>query len=77
MGTRYVRYDTALRSTECRKYAKSKMVYNNFNTFNNVATLQSVCDPTSNDFECTFLGVKTDEGYSFEKWEEWKKKGEI
>lgn len=43
----------------------------------NIATLQSVCDPTSSDFECTFLGVKTDEGYSVEKWEEWKKNGEI
>jgi hypothetical protein len=25
----------------------------------------------------TFLGVKTDDGYSVEKWEEWKAKGEI
>ena len=28
-------------------------------------------------FDATFLGVKTDDGYSVEKWEEWKKNGEI
>ena len=27
--------------------------------------------------EFLFLGVKTDDGYSVEKWEEWKKNGEI
>lgn len=43
----------------------------------NTATLQSVCDPTSSGFEFVFLGVKTDEGYSVEKWEEWKRNGEI
>lgn len=39
--------------------------------------LQSVCDPTSSGFEFLFLGVKTDYGYSVEKWEEWHKNGEI
>lgn len=43
----------------------------------NITALQSVCDPTSSGFEFMFLGVKTDEGYSVEKWEEWKKNGEI
>ena len=43
----------------------------------NVACLQSFCEPTDMGFSFTFLGVKTDEGYSVEKWEEWKKNGEI
>ena len=43
----------------------------------NMATLQSVCNPTSSGYEFLFLGVKTDDGYSVEKWEEWKKNGEI
>ena len=43
----------------------------------NMATLQSVCDPTSSGFEFTFLGAKTDDGYSTDLWEEWKAKGEI
>ena len=40
------------------------------------ATLESVCDPTSRDYNFTFLGMKTDEGYSVEAWEEWHKNGE-
>lgn len=43
----------------------------------NITALQSFCGPADGGFECTFLGVKTDEGYSVEKWEEWKKNGEI
>ena len=43
----------------------------------NVTVLQSYCGPTDGGFECTFLGVKTDEGYSVKLWEEWKKNGEI
>ena len=43
----------------------------------NMTSLQSFCDPTDGGFECSFLGVKTDDGYSVEKWEEWKKNGEI
>lgn len=39
--------------------------------------LQSWADMTSCDFDFTFLGVKTDEGYSVELWNEWKEKGEI
>lgn len=40
------------------------------------AVLESVCDPTSGDYDFTFLGMKTDEGYSVEAWEEWHKNGE-
>lgn len=43
----------------------------------NITALQSFCGPTDGGFKCTFLGVKTDDGYSVEKWEEWKKNGEI
>lgn len=43
----------------------------------NMATLHAWPDMTSHDYSFTFLGVKTDEGYSIEKWEEWKKNGEI
>jgi hypothetical protein len=43
----------------------------------NMATLYAWGDMDSSDFSFTFLGVKTDEGYSVEKWEEWKKSGEI
>lgn len=43
----------------------------------NITALQSYCGPTDGGFKCTFLGVKTDEGYSVEKWEEWKKNGDI
>ena len=43
----------------------------------NEAVLQFCADPDGSGFRCTFLGVKTDEGYSVEKWEEWHKKGEI
>lgn len=43
----------------------------------NITSLQSYCGPTDGGFECTFLGVKTDDGYSVEKWKEWKEKGEI
>lgn len=43
----------------------------------NITALQSYCGPTDGGFECNFLGVKTDEGYSIDLWEEWKAKGEI
>jgi hypothetical protein len=43
----------------------------------NIAALQSYCGPTDGGFECTFLGVKTDDGYSTDLWEEWKAKGKI
>lgn len=43
----------------------------------NIATLHAWPDMTSHDFSFTFLGVKTDEGYSIDKWNEWKEKGEI
>ena len=36
MGTRYVQYDTVIRSSGCRKYVKSRIDVNTFNTFNNV-----------------------------------------
>lgn len=41
------------------------------------AALQSVCEPTSSGYDFTFLGVKTDDGYSIDIWNEWKEKGEI
>lgn len=40
-------------------------------------TLAALPEMTSGDFSFTFLGVKTDDGYSVEKWNEWKAKGEI
>lgn len=43
----------------------------------NMATLHSWGEPISSDYSFQFLGVKTDEGYSVEKWEEWKKNAEI
>lgn len=43
----------------------------------NMATLHAWPDMTSHDYSFTFLGVKTDEGYSIDKWNEWHKKGEI
>lgn len=43
----------------------------------NIAILESWAEPTSHGYEFLFLGVKTDDGYSVEKWEEWKKNGEI
>lgn len=43
----------------------------------NIAVLHAWGEPDSSDFSFQFLGVKTDEGYSVEKWEEWKKNGEI
>ena len=43
----------------------------------NIASLHAWPDMVSHDYSFTFLGVKTDEGYSVEKWEEWKKNGEI
>ena len=43
----------------------------------NIATLHAWPDMTSHDFSFTFLGVKTDEGYSLDKWNEWKNNGEI
>ena len=43
----------------------------------NIAMLESWADPESHGYSFAFLGVKTDEGYSVEKWEEWKKNGEI
>lgn len=43
----------------------------------NMASLHAWPDMVSRDYTFTFLGVKTDEGYSVEKWEEWHDKGEI
>lgn len=43
----------------------------------NMATLHAWPDMTSHDYSFTFLGVKTDEGFSIDKWNEWKEKGEI
>jgi hypothetical protein len=43
----------------------------------NIATLHAWPDMTSHDYSFTFLGVKTDEGFSIDKWNEWKEKGEI
>lgn len=43
----------------------------------NMATLHAWPDMTSHDYEFTFLGVKTDEGFSIDKWNEWHEKGEI
>ena len=43
----------------------------------NIAILESWADPTSRGYEFFFLGVKTDDGYSVEKWEEWKHNGKI
>ena len=43
----------------------------------NIAMLESWAEPTSHGYEFLFIGVKTDDGYSVEKWEEWKKNGEI
>lgn len=43
----------------------------------NMAILQSLSDPDSNDYTFFFLGVKTDDGYSVDKWEEWREKDEI
>lgn len=43
----------------------------------NISSLQSWSDMTSYGYEFLFLGVKTDEGYSVEKWEEAKANGEI
>ena len=43
----------------------------------NVSSLHGWAEMTSSGYSFTFLGVKTDDGYSVEKWEEWKAKGEI
>lgn len=43
----------------------------------NMATLHAWGEPDSSDFSFQFLGVKTDDGYSVEKWQEWRDKGEI
>lgn len=43
----------------------------------NIAILESWAEPTSHGYEFLFLGVKTDDGYSVEKWEELHKNGEI
>lgn len=42
-----------------------------------MATLHAWPDMTSHDYSFTFLGVKTDEGYSIDKWNERKNNGEI
>ncbi len=43
----------------------------------NIATLESWAAPASHGYSFLFLGMKTDNGYSVEEWEEWKKNGEI
>jgi len=42
-----------------------------------MSSLHAWSDAPSGGYDFTFLGVKTDEGYSVEKWEEWKRNGEI
>lgn len=48
-----------------------------FSTRTTMGILQDYSDPYGDGFSFIFLGVKTDDGYSVEKWEEWKEKGEI
>ena len=43
----------------------------------NQTALETWADADSSGFECTFLGVKTDDGYSVKLWEKWKENGEI
>lgn len=43
----------------------------------NMAVLHAWGEPDSSDYSFQFLGVKTDYGYSVEKWQEWHEKGEI
>ena len=43
----------------------------------NMASLHAWPDMVSRDYSFTFLGAKTDDGYSVEKWQEWHDKGEI
>lgn len=46
----------------------------------NMAVLQFYAQPDGGNglsYDCAFLGVKTDDGYSVEKWEEWKRDGSI
>lgn len=43
----------------------------------NMAVLHAWPDMVSHDYSFQFLGVKTDDGYSVEKWQEWHDKGEI
>ena len=47
------------------------------NYYGQLAMFFDVVEMTSSDFSFTFLGVKTDDGYSVELWNEWKAKGEI
>lgn len=43
----------------------------------NIACLLDCPEPDSSGFDFTFLGVRTDEGFSVEKWQEWHEKREI
>lgn len=43
----------------------------------NMAVLQFWAEPYSSGYDFSFLGVKTDDGYSLEKWEEWENEGVI
>lgn len=43
----------------------------------NIATLHAWPDMTSHYYSFTFLGVKTDEGHSLDKWNEWRERGDV
>lgn len=38
----------------------------------NPTVVHAIPDAWSDDFSFTFLGMRTDEGYSVKEWEEWK-----
>lgn len=42
-----------------------------------MSSLHDWSEATSSGYDFAFLGVKTDEGYSVDKLNEWKEKGEI
>ena len=55
-------YDKALSEME-----KNPMLYHGNPTF-----VHAIPDAWSDDFSFTFLGMRTDDGYSVEEWEKWK-----
>lgn len=69
--------DAYYKAVQCIKDHPEELTTRSMERRGDFASLQSVCDPTSGGYEFTFLGVKTDEGYSVDKWNEWKEKGEI
>lgn len=64
--------DAYNKTVECIREHPEELVVNG-----NYATFQSCCEPSDRGFEFTFLGVKTDDGFSVEEWEEWHRNGEI